>query len=96
MTATLGAESFRDFIHLDESCVPPHPRGPNKTVRAQTADEVAWGRIGPAPRRTDSPVRPLRDCLVSTNFARDCLVTKNVAHSLRKPDSPKHPIATSQ
>jgi len=40
-------------------------------------------------------VRPLRDCLISTNFVRDCLVIKNLALSLRNPDSPKRPTATN-
>ena len=52
--------------------------------------------LNPGPRQADKTARPPRDCLVSTNFARDCLVTKNVTPLLRKPDSPKHPIATNQ
>src|SRR5277367_6529792 len=39
--------------------------------------------LGPNPDK--QKVRPLRDCLVSTNFAQDCLVTKNLALSLRRP-----------
>src|SRR5271154_4309245 len=63
---------------------------------AQIPEIKLWDLVELGLHPDRQTVRPLRDCLVSTNFARDCLVTKNVAPSLRKTDSPKHPIATNQ